>query len=171
MKAKRVLRIFYILILLVSTISCDQITKDIVRKKMEYHTQINVISTYVILTKVENTGAFLGLGNSIPRPLYVLLMILLPLIAIGYALYYLMKKNTLSNLLIIGISFAIGGGIGNIIDRIVYGSVTDFLYFDFVVFHTGVVNMADISVTIGYFMILYEFCINRNGFKFTTIVK
>ncbi len=161
MKAKRVLRIFYILILLVSTISCDQITKDIVRKKMEYHTQINVISTYVILTKVENTGAFLGLGNSIPRPLYVLLMILLPLIAIGYALYYLMKKNTLSNLLIIGISFAIGGGIGNIIDRIVYGSVTDFLYFDFVVFHTGVVNMADISVTTGFFMILFSQYSNR----------
>ena len=161
MKAKRVLRIFYILILLVSTISCDQITKDIVRKKMEYHSQINVISKYVILTKVENTGAFLGLGNSIPRPLYVLLMILLPLIAIGYALYYLMKKNTLSNLLIIGISFAIGGGIGNIIDRIVYGSVTDFLYFDFVVFHTGVVNMADISVTTGFFMILFSQYSNR----------
>ena len=95
MKAKRVLRIFYILILLVSTISCDQITKDIVRKKMEYHTQINLISKYVILTKVENTGAFLGLGNSIPRPLYLLLMIVLPLIAMGYALYFLIKKNSL----------------------------------------------------------------------------
>lgn len=171
MKAKRVLRIFYILILLVSTISCDQITKDIVRKKMEYHTQINLISKYVILTKVENTGAFLGLGNSIPRPLYLLLMIVLPLIAMGYALYFLIKKNTLSNIVIIGISFAIGGGIGNIIDRIIYGSVTDFLYFDFVVFHTGVVNMADISVTIGFFMIMAEFYLNRNEIKILTTDK
>ena len=160
MKAKRVLRIFYILILLVSTISCDQITKDIVRKKMEYHTQINLISKYVILTKVENTGAFLGLGNSIPRPLYLLLMIVLPLIAMGYALYFLIKKNTLSNIVIIGISFAIGGGIGNIIDRIIY-----------VVFHTGVVNMADISVTIGFFMIMAEFYLNRNEIKILTTDK
>ena len=157
--------------MLISNISCDQISKNIVRQKIEYNTQINVIGKYLILNKVENTGAFLGLGNSIPRPIYKLLMILLPLIVMGYALYFLMKSNNVSKLLIIGISFAIGGGLGNIYDRILYGSVTDFLYFDFVLFHTGIVNMADISVTIGFFMIVYEFYINRREFKFQTIEK
>lgn len=161
MKAKRVITNFFIIVILISNISCDQISKDIVRQKIEYNTQINVISKYLILTKVENTGAFLGLGKSIPRPLYILLMIVLPLIVIGYALYYLMKRNSVSKLLVIGISFIAGGGLGNIYDRILYGSVTDFLYFDFVLFHTGIVNMADISVTIGFFMIMYEFYINR----------
>lgn len=59
----------------------------------------------------------------------------------------------------------IGGGLGNINDRIIYGSVTDFLYFDFVLFHTGIVNMADISLTIGFFILIYEFLINRGDFK------
>jgi signal peptidase II len=161
MKAKRVIRNFTIIVILISTISCDQISKDIVRQKIEYNAQINVISKYLILTKVENTGAFLGLGKSIPRSIYMLLMIVLPLIVIGYALYYLMRRNNLSKLLIIGISFAVGGGLGNVYDRIIYGSVTDFLYFDFILFHTGVVNMADISVTIGFFMIVYELYIKR----------
>ena len=171
MKAKRALRNFFVIVILISNISCDQISKDIVRQNIEYNTHINVISKYLILTKVENTGAFLGLGNSIPRSIYKLLMIVLPLIVIGYAFYYLMKRNNLSKLLITGISFAIGGGFGNIYDRILYGSVTDFLYFDFVLFHTGVVNMADISVTLGFFMIIFEFYINRKEFKSITIEK
>jgi len=161
MKAKKLIRNLLIIMILISNISCDQISKNIVRQKIEYNTQINIISKYLILTKVENTGAFLGLGESIPRPIYILLMIVLPLIVIGYALYYLMKRNNVSKLLIIGISFAVGGGLGNILDRILYGSVTDFLYFDFVLFHTGIVNIADISVTIGFFMIMIEFYINR----------
>ena len=171
MKANRAIRNFLILILIFSNVSCDQISKDIVRQKMEYNTHIDLIGKYLILTKVENKGAFLGLGDSIPRPIYKLFMILLPLIVIVYGLYYLMKRNNLSIFLIIAISLAIGGGLGNIYDRILFGSVTDFLYFDFVLFHTGIVNMADISVTIGFFMIVYEFYINRSEFKFKTIEK
>ena len=165
MKAKRAIRNFLILFLIFSNVSCDQISKNIVRQKMEYNSHIDLIGKYLILTKVENTGAFLGLGDSIPRPVYKLFMILLPLIVIGYGLYYLMKRNNLPKLLMIGISFAIGGGLGNIYDRILFGSVTDFLYFDFVFFHTGIVNMADISVTIGFFIIVYEFYINRSSLK------
>jgi signal peptidase II len=161
MNAKKVVRNLFILALIASNVGCDQISKAVVRQKVDYHTQINVISDYMVLTKVENTGAFLGLGDSIPRPVYIVLMIVLPLIFIGYALYYFMKRKMVSKVLLIGISFAIGGGLGNIIDRIIYGSVTDFLYFNFVLFHTGIVNLADISLTAGFFMIVYEFFINR----------
>lgn len=163
MKSRKGLRIFFIIILVISNIGCDQISKAFIRQKIDYNTQINVINKYLILTKVENTGAFLGLGDSIPRPIYIILMIILPLIVIGYGLYYLISKEGVSKLLIIGISIAIGGGLGNIYDRILFGSVTDFLYFDFVLFHTGIVNMADISVTTGFFIILYEFYINRRN--------
>ncbi|MDR2918375.1 MAG: signal peptidase II [Tannerella sp.] len=161
MKTNKLLKSLFIIVLLIANVSCDQISKNIVRQKIEYNTQINVISNYLILTKVENTGAFLGLGDTIPRPLYKLLMIAFPLIVIGYALFYLIKKDTLSILFITGVSFMIGGGLGNIYDRILHGSVTDFLYFDFVLFHTGVVNMADISVTAGFCILLYDLYFNR----------
>ena len=166
---KRVMRIILIFSLLLVNISCDQISKQIVRKNISYNAHIEVVSKYLILTKVENKGAFLGFGDSIPRPFFLFLMILLPLIAIGYALYYLIRKDNLSKILLIGLSFAIGGGLGNILDRIIYGSVTDFLFFDFVLFHTGVVNMADISVTIGFFLIMYELYLSQRESSHTKI--
>ncbi len=157
----RIFRSLFILIIIVSNIGCDQISKSIVRQNIDYQMQINVIGNNLILTKVENTGTFLGLGDSLPRPIYKLFMIILPLLVIGYALYYLLTKQNVSILLISGISFIIGGGIGNIYDRILYGSVTDFIHIDFVIFRTGILNMADVSVTIGFFMIMYEFYVNR----------
>ncbi len=156
MQSSKVKKITFIIILVISIIACDQIVKSIVRNNVEYHKQTEIIGKYLILTKVENTGAFLGMGDSIPRPLYWILMIILPLAAVGYGFYYLIKKSDVSKLMVISLSFIIGGGIGNIIDRIIYGSVTDFLYFDFVLFHTGIVNVADIFVTFGFFIILYE---------------
>ena len=54
----------------------------------------------------------------------------------------------------LGLAFIIGGGIGNIFDRIVYGSVTDFFHMDFVIFRTGIFNMADVSVMVGTSLLL-----------------
>jgi signal peptidase II len=124
-----------------------------------------VIKDIVTLTKVENTGAFLSLGNHLPRMTYIIFMIILPLIVIGFALFYLFKNSALSKLIIIGICLVIGGGLGNIFDRIIYSFVTDFFHFDFVIFQTGIVNVADISVTAGFLILIYELLINRNEFK------
>jgi signal peptidase II len=171
MNTKKALRILIVFLIVISNICCDRISKNLAREKLEYNTQINIISNYVILTKIENTGAFLGLGNSISRPAFIFLMILLPLTVIGYAIVYLVRKDTLSVFLLIGISLLIGGGLGNIYDRILYGSVTDFLYFDFVLFHTGIVNLADIFVTTGFFVILYGYYVNKKNPGSRTIIK
>ncbi|MBX7226167.1 MAG: signal peptidase II [Chitinophagales bacterium] len=155
MESKKLFRNVLIVFIIALNIGCDQISKNVVREQVDYHEQINILDKYIILTKVENAGAFLGLGDSIPRPLYKILMIFLPILVIGYTLFYIAKETNMTKSMLFGLSLIIGGGIGNIIDRIIYGSVTDFLYFDFVVFHTGIVNMADISVTVGFFLILF----------------
>jgi len=161
MKESKIIRNILILAFLFANIGCDQISKSIVRQRIEYGQQISLIDNFVTLTKVENTGAFLSLGDSLPRFFYKLIMIVLPLIVLVYVLYYLLNSNNLSNLLILGMCLIIGGGFGNIYDRIMYSSVTDFMRFNFVLFHTGIVNIADISVTAGFFILLYEFLVNR----------
>jgi signal peptidase II len=145
----------------VTNVGCDQISKYIVRQKVEYNVQTSVIGKFLTITKVENTGAFLSLGDKLPRFIYKFLMIFLPLIVLGYALYYLMTSDNLSKVLTVGITLIVGGGLGNIIDRVLYGSVTDFLYFDFGIFHTGIVNIADITLTTGFFIMMYEFIISK----------
>ena len=56
--------------------------------------------------------------------------------------------------MVIGFAFVIGGGIGNLIDRIFYGSVTDFFQIRLGIFRTGIFNMADVAVTLGVILIL-----------------
>jgi signal peptidase II len=161
MKMKRTLRNLLILTLLVTNIGCDQFSKSIVRQKVDFKENISVFDDFVTLTKVENTGAFLSLGDNLPRMAYLIVIIIIPLIVLGFALFYLMTSTLHSKLFVLGLCLIVGGGFGNIIDRILYGSVTDFLHFNFVVFQTGIVNMADISITAGFIILIYELYINR----------
>ena len=98
-------------------------------------------------------------------------MIVLPLTVLLYVLYYLLTNNNLTKLLILGSCLIIGGGFGNIYDRIMYNSVTDFLHFNFVIFHTGIVNLADISITSGFIFLMYEFFVNRRIINLKTLKK
>jgi len=156
MEVKRILRTLVILTVLGSTIGCDQISKRLVRQRINYNEQISLISNYLTLTKIENKGAFLSLGQSLPQAIRILLLTIFPIVILGLALIYLLTKRGLSNLTILGICSVVGGGIGNIYDRLIYGSVTDFLHIDFVIFQTGIFNMADVSIMTGMFMILFD---------------
>lgn len=156
MKLNKYLRTLLILIVLGSNIGCDQVSKNIARQSLQYNEQIGYFNNYLMLIKVENAGAFLSLGDSLPQPLRSLLLTLMPIAALAFALIYLFAKKDLSTTAVTGICFVIGGGIGNIYDRIVYGSVTDFLHMDFGIFRTGIFNMADVSVMIGTLLVLVE---------------
>ena len=78
------------------------------------------------MTKVENTGAFLSSGANLPDVMKIILLQILPIIFLIYLFWMIIVKSELGEFTIVGLAFAIGGGIGNIYDRILYGSVTDF---------------------------------------------
>ena len=149
MKKQHSLHYFFLLFMVLLNIGCDQVSKHIVRQKIDYNQNISVIDNHVTLTKVENTGAFLSAGNDLPDVVRLVLLTILPLVVLGFGLYYLFSKKDLQIALQIGLCFLIGGGIGNIYDRIKFGSVTDFLHIDFGLFRTGIFNLADVSIMIG----------------------
>ena len=163
MRIKKLLRTLTILAILSSNIGCDQISKSIVRQRIQYNEKLSFIYNHLTLTKIENTGAFLSLGHSMPKILRTILLTILPLIVLGLAFIYLLTKKNLSNFKIIGLCFVVGGGVGNIFDRVVYGSVTDFLHIDFGLFQTGIFNMADVSIMTGVFIIIFESYFGRTN--------
>lgn len=169
MKIKRILRALLILSILSLNVGCDQISKNIIRQEIEYNEQISLINNYLTLTKVENAGAFLSVGNSLPQSVKIIFLTIFPLLILGLALIFLMTNKDLPNLTVLGISFVVGGGIGNIYDRIIYGSVTDFLHIDFIVFQTGIFNMADVSIMVGMFFILFGAYYKRQKMHYKTI--
>jgi signal peptidase II len=162
----KIIKSIVILAIIMVNIGCDQVSKTIVRQNIGFYEDIKLMNNYVTLTKVENTGAFLSTGSSLPKPIKNILLNILPLTVMLGGLYYLFTKKDMSNVLRIGISFILGGGIGNLYDRFLYGSVTDFLHIDFILFQTGIFNMADVSIMLGMFTILtYSFLNKENTTK------
>ena len=149
-------RIRLIVILIVVNIALDQITKVLARKYIAYNEVIDVIGDYLIFTKVENTGAFLGMGSELSPTLRIILLLILPTVVMVGLLIYLLRSKDLTKYSLWGMSFIVGGGLGNIFDRMVYGSVTDMLFLDFQFAHTGIFNVADMSVMVGTGLILLE---------------
>lgn len=153
-KMKHVYRIGSILLLVGINVGCDQVSKNIAREKLTYYEHVSVISDLFILTKVENTGAFLGAGSDMSPLLKDTLLLGLPTLLLLGMLAFIIYRTQLTKTYTVALTMIIGGGIGNMIDRMLYGSVTDFLHIDLGLLKTGIFNMADVSVTIGVIYLL-----------------
>ncbi|ANH82110.1 signal peptidase II [Niabella ginsenosidivorans] len=152
----KTLRFILLLLIVVSSISCDQLSKQVARARLDYMQPVHVMDGFLSLIRVENTGAFLSLGHSWPMPLRIFVLVILPIASILSVTFYLFKRRKVSLLMVIAFGLIIGGGIGNLYDRVVFGHVTDFLHMDFHYFQTGVFNMADVSIMVGAFLMLLE---------------
>ncbi|MBT8315583.1 MAG: signal peptidase II [Maribacter sp.] len=149
------LKRFVILAFVLLNIGCDQFSKDMIRKNIDPRAYIQVVGDNLILTNVENTGAMLGFGQDFSPLLKLIFLQGLPLIVLLVLLARTMQKSNLNRWMVLAFAFVIGGGMGNLIDRIAYGSVTDFMQLKLGVLKTGIFNMADVSVTIGVLMLLF----------------
>ena len=148
-------RTFYIIVIIAVNIAIDQISKIWVRNTVEPHKETQIIGEQFILTNVENSGAFLGMGSDLNPTVKLIVLLIIPILVLGFVLRYIFKDKTIDRPSLLGFCCIIGGGFANIYDRIRYGSVTDFLHIDLGgVFKTGIFNIADLSVTIGMILIL-----------------
>ena len=155
-------RTLLILTLVIFNIGLDQFSKIQVREKIVPGSRTELIGKQLQLMNVENSGAFLSMGSDSSPTVKLIFLLIIPVIVLGVVLYYVITNNTLDKKSIIGFSCIAGGGIANVYDRFMYGSVTDFLFMDFGgVFKTGVFNSADLSVTTGMVLLLMSSFMNR----------
>ncbi len=149
-----ILRKIGIIGVILLNIGCDQISKNVVRNTVEPQAYIQIHKDYFILSNVENTGAMLGFGENLSPILKLIFLQTLPLLVLLVLLFRLLYKMQHNKWLIMAFAFVIGGGLSNIIDRILLGYVTDFFQIKIGFFKTGIFNMADVSVTMGVLLIL-----------------
>lgn len=144
-----------IILLIAFNIAIDQISKVIARANIDPTDRINVIGDFFILMNVENEGAFLGMGSSMNPTLKLIFLLVIPVIVLGYLIYYIIRNKDIDKWSTIALACIAGGGIANVFDRIVYGSVTDFFYLHINdTLKTGIFNVADMSVTFGMIILL-----------------
>ena len=120
----------------------DQLTKLLAVKYLMPVHSVRLIPGVLNLTYVENPGAAFGM---LQNNRWVFLII--STIGILAVLFYLLIKRPTSKLLCLSLSFIVGGGIGNMIDRVLLGYVVDF--FDFCLINFAIFNVADSFVCVG----------------------
>jgi signal peptidase II len=110
---------------------------------------VRVIGDFFILTYTENKGAFLSLGMDWPVALKYAVFIILPIIACLGALYYVLVRETRMYRIALIVTIA-SGGMGNLVDRLFNEfRVVDFMNFGIGRLRTGILNIADLSITFG----------------------
>lgn len=142
----------YYVVIFIATIVLDRISKQLVLKYISKGEIVKCIPGVFHLTYLENKGAAFGmLANN--RWVFMVFSV----VAIALMIWYIIKDNPQSMWVKTSLGLLLGGGIGNMIDRVFRGSVTDFIDFEFVRFY--VFNIADACVTVGCaILIVYVIC-------------
>lgn len=131
----------------------DFVTKRIVSGSMKLYESIPVIKNVFNITYVKNTGASFGMMSG-ARWFFVAVTVIL----ICAVIFYTVKNKIHDKLFLLSASFVIGGGIGNLIDRIATGEVVDF--FDFCLIDFAIFNVADCFVVVGVILIILYFILD-----------
>ena len=127
----------------------DQITKLAITSKLSFSESITIINNFFYFTLIKNFGIGFGLINT-PAARWILIII--TIIIIGIILYYY-KELPKKYLPIVSTSLILGGAIGNLIDRSLFGFVIDFIDFRF----WPAFNIADSAVTLGVIGLIIYF--------------
>jgi signal peptidase II len=133
----------------------DQLTKVIVDQTMPLHHSIPVIDGFFNLTYIRNTGAAFGIFAGSAAAFRLPFLVLFSVLAIGFILMMLRRLPDTETGLITALAFILGGAIGNLIDRVAYGEVIDFLDFYWSGYHWPAFNLADSFITVGVLITVY----------------
>ncbi len=134
-----------------AAIALDQITKLLVMQNIGKGASVEVIRGVFHLTYTENRGAAFGMLSQ-----HRWIFMLLSAVAIVAIFLYLWKEKPKSTLMRLSLGMILGGGIGNMIDRVIRGFVVDFIDIKFIPLWNYIFNVADIFVCVGCgLLILY----------------
>lgn len=129
----------------------DRVTKTLVSAQIAYGAEVPVLGRYVGITNVRNSGAAFGFA---PAGASIFLIASIA-VAIALVFYVVRNPGTPWNDAVLGL--IMGGTVGNGYDRIVYGTVTDFINFHF----WPVFNVADSAISVGVVLLIASYLIRR----------
>ena len=142
-----------LLIAVVATIGCDRVTKHVARAALAGEPGRSYLADTIRLEYAENAGGFLSLGASLPSSARTALFTL----GTGVMLFTLVGaavRFRWRGWLLIGTSLVVAGGASNWVDRLVRGSVVDFLNIGVGPLRTGIFNVADMAIMLGVAVLL-----------------
>jgi signal peptidase II len=134
----------------------DRLTKWAVAGNIELQHNIAVIPGFFRLTHVQNTGAAFGLFADSSAQWKIGALVSFSILALIVVSALLWKHSHSFSTMTIGLSLILGGAMGNLWDRIIYGRVVDFLDFYVGSYHWPAFNIADSAIVIGAILLISE---------------
>ncbi|HET9196310.1 MAG TPA: signal peptidase II [Vicinamibacterales bacterium] len=131
-----------------TSIGCDRVTKHVAATALSETSSRSFLADTIRLEYVENTGAFLGMGADWPPAVRTAIFgvgnaaLLLGLVIVA------MRRRWPSRALL-GVGLCVAGGASNLVDRITYGMVIDFMNVGIGPLRTGIFNVADVAIMLG----------------------
>jgi signal peptidase II len=139
----------------------DQITKAVITEKLFMYGSHKVIDGFFSLVYVMNPGAAFGFLAGAPEIFRYLFFISVTFLAILLIIYYISKSKSQDMLIVISLTLIFGGAVGNLIDRIRFGAVVDFLDFYIGAWHWPAFNVADSAISVGAVLMIWEVLVSR----------
>jgi len=137
-------------------VALDQLTKAIVRSNVPLHSSVTVVPGLVDFTHVRNSGAAFGILNVTEFPFktaVIAVIAIAALIGVGMYAASLAHHQVVART---GLALIIGGAAGNLIDRVVTGSVVDFVDVYWRTYHFWAFNVADSAITVGVAILILD---------------
>lgn len=148
-------------IITIIVILIDRLLKLVVNSTLELFVKYKVIDNFFYLFNCHNEGAAFSILNG-----NVFFLVIITLIALFLIIKFIKKENDYSKINTISYGLLLGGILGNLIDRVIYGYVIDYLSFIIFNYSFPVFNFADISIVVGAFLlIIKEFGGDKNESK------
>lgn len=141
------------LLIAVALLALDQYTKYLVTERLLLH-EVVPVTPFFNLVLVYNRGAafsFLAQADGWQNGLFIA-------IALGASLWilYLLRKHAHDTLFCLALSLVLAGALGNVIDRVQFGAVVDFLDFHAFGWHWPAFNVADSAITCGAALLIWD---------------
>lgn len=137
--------------LAIIAIVLDQWIKYLVETRLVLHEQVDILP-FLALYRTYNTGVAFSMLSSFGDTG----LIVVSLVVIAFVLYLARQTTSSQFVARTGFTLVIGGAVGNLIDRAIYGHVIDYIYFHTPVWSFAIFNLADVFITIGAGLVLLE---------------
>ncbi len=138
----------------------DQITKYVIQTHVRLNDSITVVPGFFNITHVRNKGAAFGILSTLPEFWRSAFFITVTLVAVAAIIALIIKTH--ERLLVYAFSLIAGGAIGNVVDRIRYGEVVDFIQWYVKSYYWPSFNVADSAISIGVVLLAFEMLFGTN---------
>ncbi len=134
----------------------DQISKALILRHLPLNSNIPIIAGLFDITHIHNPGGAFGLMAGMGAVLRTVIFLFVSSLAVGLIFYFYQKTPPTHTLLATGFALILGGAVGNLIDRIRFGIVVDFLDLYLGDYHWPAFNIADSAITMGICIFIYH---------------